>query len=93
MYLTYRVLANVINEEKEILNRGLIPFGFIIIIVRENGNETIVQNNISEKKSRINKHYIVWVDNAKNTYISNQNIDYMINYYVLMSFYRTMIRL
>ena len=49
MYLTYRVLANVINEEKEILNRGLIPFGFIIIIVRENGNETIVQNNISEK--------------------------------------------
>ena len=73
MYLTYRVLANVINEEKEILNLGLIPFGFNIIIVRENGNETIVQNNISEKKLRINKHYIVWVDNSKNAYIKSKN--------------------
>ena len=39
----------LLTKKKEILNRGLIPFGFIIIIVRENGNETIVQNNISEK--------------------------------------------
>ena len=39
----------LLTKKKIFLNLGLIPFGFNIIIVRENGNETIVQNNISEK--------------------------------------------